>query len=40
MYILDVLREKNDVPNTAILLVRSQFHHQTEIFFCLKYIIH
>ena len=26
IYILDVLGEKNDVPNTAILLVLSQFH--------------
>ena len=38
MYILDVLREKNDVPNTALLLILSQFHHQTENFFCQKYI--
>ena len=31
--------KKNDVPNTVILLVLSEFHHQTENFFCLKYII-
>ena len=40
LYSMLVLCEKNNVPNTALLLVLSQFHYQTENLFCQKYIVH